>query len=924
MSFFQRFFLLLSVLFATAVVAAPLKITEVEGVSEYRLDNGLKVLLVPDPGRPTVTLNITYFVGSRHEKYGETGMAHLLEHLLFKGTPKYPNIPQELSRRGMRPNGATGDDSTSYYETFASTDENLEWALSMEADRMVNAFVAEKDLRTEMTVVRNEMERGENNVAGVLRQKVLAASYQWHNYGRSVIGARSDVENVRIASLQAFYRQYYQPDNAVLVLAGKFDPKRVLALVDHHFGSIPKPVRMLPPLYTVEPPQEGERMVRLERLGENRILDVVYHLPSGGHPDFVALELLLQIMADTPSGRLHQKLVQSGKATAVGAWNADLFDPGYAFYSVHMRKDDSPQEVQRVLLETLEGVSTQPVTPEELETARRALLAAIEKTLNEPAGMVRALTNAAALGDWRLFFWQRDWLTKIDVADVNRVALRYYRAANRTLGEFAPVTESVRVEIPARTDLAVQLKGYTGKLAVAVGEAFDPSPAHIEARTEKTVLPNGLQLALLPKKTRGAVVRAALQISFGNAENLYGKSDIAAFTSAMLMRGMQKRNRDALARELDKLRSQIWVRGGGQEVTVTIESVRENLPATLRLVREILREPAFPSHEFEQLLKQTRAGIEAIRIEPAGKAGEAMALHFNRYPQGDIRYHASFAEQLQALDSFKLEDLSRFHADFYGADHAQFAVVGDFVAQETRQLITELFGDWKSAASWQRLTQPFKPVVPVVRQLETPDKQNAVFNAALRIPVGEAHSDYPALLVASHILGGGFISSRLANRLRQQDGISYSVGADIAASRDENSGILSAYAIYAPQFRSRVERAFREELERVMRDGLTSDEVKDAQNALRQRGEMARSREANLAAMLVADLYYGQDFSRVAALEEKLGRLTPDDIHAALKRHISPQAFSLFFAGDFVASSKESPVSMKQSHEKEKTEGVEQ
>ncbi|SFN88111.1 zinc protease [Formivibrio citricus] len=901
MKFSQRLLALCFVFVAAISVSAPVKVTEVEGVAEYRLDNGLKVLLVPDPGRPTITLNVTYFVGSRHENYGETGMAHLLEHLLFKGTPKHPNIPQELSRRGMSPNGATGNDYTSYYETFAASDEYLDWALGMEADRMVNSFVAEKDLRSEMTVVRNEMERGENSAANVLREKVLASAYQWHNYGRSVIGARSDVENVRIANLQAFYRLYYQPDNAMLVLAGKFEPKRALELVERHFGAIAKPARILPPLYTVEPPQEGARTVRLERLGENRILDVVYHLPSGSHSDFVALELFTLVMADTPSGRLHKSLVQTGKATAVGAWNADLFDPGYAFYSVHMRKNDSPQEVRRVLIDTLEGVARQPVTKEEVETARRAVQSAIEKTLNDPASLARALTNAAVLGDWRLFFWQRDQLARIDADEVNRVASRYFRAANRTLGEFAPVSEPTRVEIPATPDLARQLKGYAGKPGVAAGEAFDPSPLSIEARTQKATLANGMQLALLPKKTRGQTVRAVLTLEFGNAQNLFGQSQTAALTGAMLMRGTRQHDREALARELDRLRSQLQVSADGPLVTVTVESVRESLPATLRLVREILREPAFPGNEFEQLLKQTRAGIEAARIEPAGKAGEALAQHFNRYPKGDIRYHASFEEQLQALDAIRLENLRRFHAGFYGADHARFAAVGDFDAPAVRQLMAELFGDWKSPVAWQRLTLPFKRVAPVVRQLETPDKQNAVFHAALRIPVGEAHPDYPALLVASHIFGGGFISSRLANRLRQQEGLSYSVGADLNASREENSGVLAAYAIYAPQFRARVEQAFREELARVLRDGFTAQEVKDAQNALRQSGEMARSRDANLARMLASDLYYGQDQSRIAALEEKLARLAPGEIHAALKRHISQDAFSLFFAGDFAA-----------------------
>src|SRR5207247_4109138 len=190
------------------------KITSVEGITEYRFEsNGLRILLFPDLSKPTITVNVTYMVGSRHENYGETGMAHLLEHLLFKGTPNHPNIPQEQTSHGARPNGSTWFDRTNYFETFQATDENLKWALDLEADRMVHSFIAKKDLDSEMTVVRNEFEMGENDPSQVLMQRTLATAYLWHNYGHVPIGARSDIERVPIERLQQFYHTYYQPDN---------------------------------------------------------------------------------------------------------------------------------------------------------------------------------------------------------------------------------------------------------------------------------------------------------------------------------------------------------------------------------------------------------------------------------------------------------------------------------------------------------------------------------------------------------------------------------------------------------------------------------------------------------------------------------------------------------------------------------------
>ncbi len=204
----------------------------VEGITQYTLPNGLRVLLFPDASKPTTTVNLTVFVGSRQEAYGETGMAHLLEHMLFKGTPKHRNIPQELTDHGARPNGTTWFDRTNYFETFPATPAHLAWAIDLESDRLVNSFVAKKDLESEMTVVRNEYESGENSPFDVLLDRTMSTAYLWHNYGKSTIGARSDIEGVPIERLQSFYHKYYQPDNAMLVVAGKFDEQGALRLIE--------------------------------------------------------------------------------------------------------------------------------------------------------------------------------------------------------------------------------------------------------------------------------------------------------------------------------------------------------------------------------------------------------------------------------------------------------------------------------------------------------------------------------------------------------------------------------------------------------------------------------------------------------------------------------------------------------------------
>lgn len=264
----------------------------------------MHVLLFPDQSKQTTTVNITYLVGSRNESYGESGMAHLLEHMAFKGTQSNRDVPKLLNERGAQFNASTSYDRTNYFETLPASDDNPKWMLDFEADRMLNSFIAKKDLDSEMTVVRNEFERGENSLESVLYERMMSTSYLAHAYHRSVIGFRSDIENVPIEHLQAFYKNYYQPDNAVLTIAGKFDESKVLDWIVQTFGKAPKPGRVLAKLYTVEPVQDGERSVVLRRAGDTQIVGAMYHVPDGANPDFAAINILANILGDAPSGRL--------------------------------------------------------------------------------------------------------------------------------------------------------------------------------------------------------------------------------------------------------------------------------------------------------------------------------------------------------------------------------------------------------------------------------------------------------------------------------------------------------------------------------------------------------------------------------------------------------------------------------------------
>jgi zinc protease len=884
---------------ATAPVPGP----SVEGITQVTLGNGLVVLLFPDSSKPTITVNITYLVGSRNEGYGETGMAHLLEHMVFKGTPHHRNIPQELTEHGAQPNGSTWFDRTNYFETFAATDANLDWALDLEADRMVNSFIAKSDLESEFTVVRNEFELGENDPFNVLEERVFSTAFLWHNYGKSTIGARSDIEQVPIDRLQLFYHRYYQPDNAVLLVAGKFDPRRTLQLVEQKFGRIPRPSRtgamQIWSTYTVEPTQDGERTVTLRRVGDVQVVMAAYHVPAGSDSDFAAVQVLAQVLGSAPSGRLYRALVDTKKAATVGAAAFQLREPGILFAYARVRQEDPLDSASVALQRTIDSVLAVPPTDAEVERGKATLLRNIELNLNNSERVGLWLSEWLAMGDWRLLFLYRDRLKRVSAADVQRVAARYLLPSNRTLGEFVPTTAPVRAEIPAAPDVAALVRDYHGDTARATGEAFDPSPANIERRVVRSALPNGLELALLPKRTRGQSVNAYLRFRYGTLPAVTGKAVVADLAADMLLRGSRHHTRQQIRDSLDHLQARVNVFGGPTQTTVLIETTRPRLPAVLSLVAEVLREPAFDSSEFRTLRQENLAQIEEMKSDPMMRAQLALSRHLNPYTKGDPRYTATLDEQAADYGTATVADARHFYDAFYGASHAEFAAVGDFDPQAIARLVADRFGDWRSAQPYQRVPQVYQDRPDTTIVIETPDKPNAAFFAGLNLHLRDDDPDYPALLLGNYMLGGGFLNSRLAARIRQKDGLSYGVGSFVSAGALDSSGTFMTYAIYAPQNVRRLETAFREEIDRALRDGFTAAEVQQAKEGWLQDRQVTRSRDQTLVNTLGSYLHLARTLTYDADLERMVAALTPEQVNAALRRYLIPGKISVVEAGDF-------------------------
>ncbi len=883
--------------------AAPTPVTSVEGITEYRLPNGLRVLLFPDPTKPTVLVNVTYLVGSRYEGYGETGMAHLLEHMLFKGTPTRPDIWKELQSKGANFNGSTWWDRTNYFEELPASPEALDFALALEADRMVNSKIAADDLAKEFSVVRNEFEMGENQPQSVLEDKMMSVAYQWHNYGKSTIGSRSDIERVPVENLRGFYKRYYQPDNAVLIVAGQFDAKQALSLVTKYFGVIPRPARKLQPTWTVEPVQDGERQVTLRRAGDVTVVSLIYHGVAGADPDRMAEDAIADILTNKPSGRLYKALVDKGLASEVSGVVYPMAEPGVINLTAKVRPGGSPEKVRDVMLSVVEGMGHKPVTSDELERWRAGWMKDFDLVLTETARTGVVLSEYAAMGDWRLLFLSRDRVKKVSTTDVDRVAKAYLKPSNRTLGMFLPTKAPDRAPLATTPDVTAMMKDYKGEAAVAEGEAFEATIDNVERRTTRGTLPDGLRLALLPKKTKGGVVRLVLTLRFGSEADLRGKTEVAALLPDMLMRGTKKHTFQQLRDRLDQLRAEVAMGGSrfspgtANVAQVRVKTTRENLPAVLDLVTEILREPAFPKAELESLRKEMLSHLEEQLQDPQANGQLALLQQLFPYPPEDVRYIPSIQETIARLRKIQVGELSRMHKELWGAGAAQLAVVGDFDAEAIKAQLGKDLGAWKSSQPYQRIALPYKPNLREDRLIDTPDKEMSFVMTGETLEVRDDDPAYPALLMLNYMLGGS-PSSRLFDRLRQKEGLSYGAGSAIYAHPIDRSGRFMAWAICAPQNVDKGLAAMLDEVKRVVKDGFTDQELSEAKKSYAKNWQARLADDDFVAGELAQELFLDRTMEYWRKVNDKIQHLTTAEIKDAAQRFIKVDELAKVRAGD--------------------------
>ncbi|HNL85047.1 MAG TPA: pitrilysin family protein [Chitinophagales bacterium] len=875
--------------------------TEVEGVKQFTLkENGLRVLLIPDKTAGNVVVNIVYEVGSRHEGYGESGMAHLLEHMLFRSCKNFVNIKQAIAEKGAMANGTTSYDRTNYYEILPASDSNLSWALAMEADRMVNSKILQEELNTEFSVVRNEFEMGENDPDAILNERILSTMYLWHNYGKSTIGSKEDIERVTADRLKAFYQKYYQPDNAVLIVAGKFDEEKAKQNIVQNFASIPKPQRILQPTYTVEPPQDGIRYVELKRIGDMQSIQWAYHTPALAADDYAANDVLFSILTDNPNGILYKRFVETKLANSLSGYTFSNRDPGASMYDLILPKTADMALVEKELFKILNGMDTLTITQHDVDLAKSSTLKFWNNITDNTQRFSTFITDIIGAGDWRLWYKYRDDVEKVTLADVKKVIQNYYKPSNLTWGKFIPDKNPDRAIVPEIKDIDAIVANYKGRETTKMTESFSTDYDSILAKVKSNKTKNGLKYILLPKPTKSDVILFSVDLRFGNETALQNTQGINNVLASLMEEGTTTQSKEKIAEMLNKLKSEISFSGRASSLSINVKTTKANFSACMDILKDMLMNPKLSEADFQKIIQQNISNIEESMNDPEARAQEKLDRLTTAYPSSHPFYASTFEEQLAYYKNMKLSEVKAFYDKFYGANYGIGVVVGALNETAVAKAMENIFGKWNSKTSWQKINDKYFDVKQQTVTVNTPDKTNAVCSGNINLNISMQHPDFPALYMADYLLGGGaFLSSRIAQRLRENEGMSYGAGSYVYADYNNNFGNWGMYAIFNPAYKNRLDSALLDEIHLALDKGFTKDELEKAKIAWMQLQNSRLGTDNSLKSLFMGYLDVNRDLKDRKVFQDKVKALTIEQVNAALRKYFDLTKLVLVYAGDF-------------------------
>ena len=879
------------------------KVETYRGITQYRLrSNGMTILLVPNHASPVFTFMVVYHVGSRNEAPGNTGSAHLLEHMIFnkstenfgraKGHKTFQEVLYEAGADFSSTNMTTWYDRMNGYSTLPS--DKLELAMKIEADRLGRGLILDSERQSEMSVVRNEYEIGENNPQQALFKAVLGAAIQAHPYHWSTIGYRSDIEGVTTEKLREHYKNFFWPNNAEAILVGDFETETALKVFDREFGAFKRSPHEIPQVITVEPPQEGERRVVVQRPGPVGQVMIAYMRPGAMHPDFIPLEVLSNILGQGVNARLYQALVDKQIASDVNSLNWTLRDPYPLLVAATALPGKDLKEVETTIKATLAEVVANGVTDEEVRRAQQQIEVSVIRSRDGTYNYASNLGESVASTDWKWFLDYVDAINAVSAADVKRVAKNYLVPARATVGWFQPGPKSAAPAMTAPVAPSSTARAQSTDHEVkAVGAPV--SKRSFAERTTRKVLRNGIIVDVIENHTVPTVAIRGLVFA-GDSAAPAGKPAVADLAAQMLERGTKTRTKEEIGALLDNAGATRDYNTSLFEANLILNGLSRDLPLLIDILADELKNPAFGAEEFAKAKSELKTSV--MRLDDSTSFRATSRLGQLVYPDNHPYRYAGKDAMVASIDAATLDDLRAFHRQRYVGANSIIAVVGAVDSKKTIAMLEKALGDIPRGARATIDAPRVQPPPKAVREAVTmPGKANMNLLIGTASGLRRSDPDYEAALIANAALGQTALSSRIGRRVRDTEGLSYSLASRFTNS-DALDGVWLVNVNVAPQNLARAMKSTMEEIQKFAREGVTAGEVAIQKDFFAGNFQVGLGTNAGVANALVTGEKFGFGPRYLDDYPRRIRAVTLAEVNEAVKKRFFPDRLHTIVAGD--------------------------
>jgi zinc protease len=880
---------------------APVSLTD--GVKQQVLSNGLTVLTKEIHTSPVVSVQVWYRVGARNEGKGINGLSHQLEHLLFKGTKDRPiQFGRLFSALGSESNAFTSFDQTAYFGTVER--DKLEALLVLEADRMQNARNTPEDLASEKKVVISELQGYENSPGYRLNRAVMRAAFPNRTYGLPVGGTKADVEKFTVEQVQDYYKTYYRPDNATLVVTGDFETTALMKRVQEIYGVIPKPTQPLLSkpaqglgVLTDTLPKPQQAPILLKEPGSNALLSVVYPLPDANHPDVPAIDVMDTILSGGRSSRLYQALVESGLASSVSASAAELIEPGWYSLSASAAAGQPLAKVETTLQQTLAAFRQQPVSAEELDRAKTQLRASFIFGNQDISSQATQLGYSHIVaGDYRFTDRYLAGIDRVTPADVQRVAREYLKPERQTVGFFEPTQADGKPGAsPSAGKTAENFSPGAPVDPAQVAKYLPPIPASAKSQSATRLpqtfsLSNGLKVLLL-RDSSTPTINLSGHIQAGTIFDTPAKAGLASLTAGNLMNGTQTKDALTLAKTLEDRGAGLGFSASREGVSISGAALAQDLPVLMQTLADVVQNANFPAQQLELSRQRSLIGLKAALDDPRqlGRRAFQQAIYPENHP-----FHTFPTEE--SLKRITREDLALFHRQYYQPDGTVLAIVGDFDPNQVRSLLESSLGQWKGAG---KTTIPNFPTVSLPKATTylnktIPGKSESVTYLGYN-SLSRKDPRYYAALVMNQILGGSTLSSRLGTEVRDRQGLTYGIYSAFAAGIYPGPFLISMQT--APGDAQKAINSTVALLKQLRETGITQAELDTAKRSLTSSYPVDLSSPSNLVEVILGNEVTGLGLEELRQFPAKIAAVTPAQIKQAIAELIQPDNLVIVTAG---------------------------